>query len=1745
MKPKNHIFRSSFLPAHIALSLGLAVAGLSTHSAQAATYYWDNNGTTAGFGTAAGTWAAPTVGSSTLGWSTDSTGATLPGTVTTATTDALNFGNGATGLAAGTVTVSGSVSAGDITFASGSGGITISGGTAIGLASPSTITINNGNGATISTPITSGALTLAGSGRLKLSGANTYGGATTIGASAAVECDAAAAYSANSDYTVNGVLESYTGSGGYSITIGALNGSGNVYNTGSGSNQTTTFTVGNTGNLGSFSGVIHNGAWGSQKTALTKAGAGTQQLSGANTYTGSTTVSAGTLDVTTGGVIANTAGGFTVGNTANVNAILTVTGGSVNDYTGTGNAWGSAMNVGNGTSGRGFVTLSSGTLHPQCQLFLANGTGAYGALTMSGGTLNVGSYFGVGFGSGYGVFNQSGGTATQNQQGGAGQTLNGSGNGSIGVMNLSGGTFTATAGGILCPENGTSTGTLNISGSAAVTVGSATGLKFGNSSSAVAGTANLLGGTLTANIIQKGGGTANFNFNGGTLKPSGASTTFMQGLDNAYVYPGGGIIDNSTYNITIGQALLAPGGSGVSASGLAITGGSGYLDTPVVGVSGGGGSGATAVATVSGGAVTGITITNPGTGYTSVPTFTLLGGGGSGASIATGTASVVANTSGGMAFAGSGTTTLTGTNTYTGATSVNGGSLALSGTGSINTTSGITVGSSGKFVQASSTASAPPITLTLGTLDGTGTVGNVTVADSASNILTAGNGGAGTLTTSSLTFNGAATANLAFVSGATSTSIAAGALTTTAGKTVTLHATNSGTGLWTLGTYPLISYTSIGGNGFASFALASVTGLGGRQSATLVDTGSAVALSIGGDSPVWTGLQSGEWSVNSIAGFKNWKLLIGGNQTDFQTNDTVLFDDSATGTHTAVTINGADVSPTSTVFNNSTLDYSLSGSNGINTGSLAKSGGAALTINNANTYSGGTTLNAGTLNINNASALGTGPLTINGGTINNTSGSAITLTNSQNWNSDLTFGGSYDLNLGTAAVALGTNRTVTANGSAALTMGGVISGSGFGLTKAGTGTLVLDGANSFTGGFAINGGTVRAGSGTALGAATNALVFSASSSGKLQVGGQSVTVSSLSGDSTTTIENANATNGTLTDNATGTDTFAGSIQDGTGGGTLALVKSGGTLTLTGVNSYSGGTTINNGTLSIGASSALGTGSVAMNNSTLVNSTAVTLTNAFVLSGTNSINATGGTLALNGSFTGSPTGALNLNATNKITLGGTNNVTMSQMYSGVVLTGAGGLDITGSTTINGSSSFAQCGYFNARGNTSVTVEAGASFTVNGTSNTPPTNTPNSIIGQDAAGTSTLTVNGGAFNIGGNTGFAIGNNLSTAIGVLTISSGTVTIASGSTTATDVRSFTMMGRDSANGTINLNGGVLATDRNFVRDGSGTADVSGTANFVFGGGTLRALANQSDWLNSATINTNQLPLTSVTTTAVSTIDSNGFAVGINSAISGGGGFAIANSTGTGSVTLGGTNTYTGATTVNSGKLIVSGSISTSATTVHSGGTLDGTGALGAVTVNSGGHLAIALAATSGAQVARSVTGDLTLDSGNILDFTAASIPANGTYTLVTATGAVTHNTGTVNLPSGVTGTVSVSGHSLVLIIGGYSAWAATHVGGQDAGQDYNNDGVKNGVAYFMGADGTSFTANPGVEGGKITWPKGADFVGTYGTNYVVQTSSDLVTWADVSVSDSHLSDVSPLVYTLPTSSDKLFVRLVVTPTP
>ena len=142
---------------------------------------------------------------------------------------------------------------------------------------------------------------------------------------------------------------------------------------------------------------------------------------------------------------------------------------------------------------------------------------------------------------------------------------------------------------------------------------------------------------------------------------------------------------------------------------------------------------------------------------------------------------------------------------------------------------------------------------------------------------------------------------------------------------------------------------------------------------------------------------------------------------------------------------------------------------------MTKNGAGLLILNGPNTYSGGTTLAAGTLAVGNAGALGSGTLTITGGVLDAAAPTALsTYTVPQLWNGDFAFGGSNPLNTGLGTVTLGGNRTVTVNGASALTIGGPIgdNGGGYSLTKAGSGTLVLAGSNTYSGATTISGGAL-------------------------------------------------------------------------------------------------------------------------------------------------------------------------------------------------------------------------------------------------------------------------------------------------------------------------------------------------------------------------------------------------------------------------------------------------------------------------------------------------------------------------------------------------------------------------------------------------------------------------------------------------------------------------------------------------
>ena len=412
---------------------------------------------------------------------------------------------------------------------------------------------------------------------------------------------------------------------------------------------------------------------------------------------------------------------------------------------------------------------------------------------------------------------------------------------------------------------------------------------------------------------------------------------------------------------------------------------------------------------------------------TIVGSVNLLGDTGGGATVSVGsgvslTFNGAVSGAGNLNKIGVGTLTLAAPNSYTGSTTVTAGKLVVSsgqtGVGVITENDGTTLG-----VTVAGVSQLKTDTLTLGS-----SVGPVT--NEFSNV-------------SSTTIAPINATNLV-VNGPTTINILSGSFL--AGQIYPLlnFATISGAGGFTLGTLPPL-----------------VTG-------TIITNGNTIALNVSSAVAIeyWTGIVNGNWDINATT---NWNF--NGAVAKYANGNTVQFDDTASNTTVNVT---TTVLPKGLFVNNSAKNYAFSGSPIGGTNSLTKLGTAAVTLSSPNTYSGGTTLSAGTLNINNNAALGSGALAINGGTLDNTGSGPVTVTNAQSWNNDFAYSGNQDLTLGSVGVVLTTNRQITASGSAVLTVSSVISdgGLGFGLTKAGAGTARLSGTNTYSGGLTVNAGNL-------------------------------------------------------------------------------------------------------------------------------------------------------------------------------------------------------------------------------------------------------------------------------------------------------------------------------------------------------------------------------------------------------------------------------------------------------------------------------------------------------------------------------------------------------------------------------------------------------------------------------------------------------------------------------------------------
>lgn len=425
---------------------------------------------------------------------------------------------------------------------------------------------------------------------------------------------------------------------------------------------------------------------------------------------------------------------------------------------------------------------------------------------------------------------------------------------------------------------------------------------------------------------------------------------------------------------------------------------------------------------------------------------------------------------------------LTASNSFRGPVTISAG--ILSGNTMANAATNSAFGS-GSYTNTISIAAA-------GTLEYTGT-GHTTgrpidLLGSGATIAASGSG--------LLTMNGMVTgATYGIIFTGTGTGLYSGIIGTTTGTV-----TKSGTGTWKLSgggsTYTGVTTISGGtlliganvavstngplGNSSTAVVLGDVATTTNNWSPTLLLDG---AFSFARDITIADRATSG---VYSIGGNTDNNASISGNITF---NRSFSITQVATTSTNALTISGsiAATAGTKTItFNNvgTVIKSTNAIANGIGSVAVVKNNSGALTMSVANTYGLSTTLNAGTLNINNAAALGNAlaVFTINGGTIQNTTGGPITTNNYQiNWGSSFTFSGSQPLNLGTGTVnGSGNIQITTTTAAVALTFGGSINPNDaeLSLIKEGAGNFNLVSQSVILKGLTINAGSFTASSGT-------------------------------------------------------------------------------------------------------------------------------------------------------------------------------------------------------------------------------------------------------------------------------------------------------------------------------------------------------------------------------------------------------------------------------------------------------------------------------------------------------------------------------------------------------------------------------------------------------------------------------------------------------------------------------------------
>ncbi|WP_238258609.1 beta strand repeat-containing protein [Methylobacterium gnaphalii] len=491
------------------------------------------------------------------------------------------------------------------TIGSLSGGNTSS---SVAIASGRTLTVGADNtaDANYAGAVTGGLLTKVGTGTQTLSGTSNYSGATTI-SGGTLRGGATDSFSANSAFAVNS--GTFLDLGGFGETIGSLSGAGTLTNSGT---TAATLTAGGNGASTTFSGVIQNGANPAATTGLTKTGTGMLMLSGANTYTGVTTISDGTLRAGAANVISTASAVQVNGGTFDLNNNNQSIG-SLSGNAGTTVALGSAtLTTGSdntSTGSFGVITGTGGLTKTGTGIFEIRGANTYtGTTTVNAGTLRNGpggSFASTNFviNGGSLIFNTATtapATSAVTQTGGqftVGTSLE------IGSLNGGGGGVLLSAGATLTTgRNGTAdtySGNIGIDGNGALTKAGVGTFTLTGANTYVEAT-TISGGTLRIGDGTAAGNNGRIGQNaGGTVFSNVATTggTLAFARTNAYTY--GGIISGSGIVNQVGSGVTTLTGASTGFSGMA------NVDAGTLSINGTLGNGAAIVDVNSGGTLHG------------------------------------------------------------------------------------------------------------------------------------------------------------------------------------------------------------------------------------------------------------------------------------------------------------------------------------------------------------------------------------------------------------------------------------------------------------------------------------------------------------------------------------------------------------------------------------------------------------------------------------------------------------------------------------------------------------------------------------------------------------------------------------------------------------------------------------------------------------------------------------------------------------------------------------------------------------------------------------------------------------------------------------------------------------------------------------------------------------------------------------------------------------------------------------